>query len=151
MVLCFEPLTLSLTHPGTYTHAPSHFYKEKIHQLDSWSFLFLTSLWSFMSLCISNKLSHFNANVGGGLFPLGVLFDNMGHWCYSHITHKHQSMYVLTDMLCDIDNACPEVQHKHLCQIQIHHRHTRAHGWTDGRTSDQRRPWTLYIGRWLTS
>lgn len=68
-----------------------------------------------------------------GMFPLAVLFDNMGHWCCSHVTHKHQSMCVLTDLLFDIDKACPEVQHKHLCQIQIRHRHTRAHGWTDGR------------------
>lgn len=83
----------------------------------------------------------------GGLFPQAVLFDNMGHWCCSHITHKHQSMYVLTDLLSDIDKACPEVRRKNLCQIQIRHRHTRTHGWT----SDRHRPWTLFTGCWLTS
>lgn len=59
LVLRFEPLTLSLTHPRTYTHMlPLTFTKRKIHQLDSWSFLFLASFWSYMSLCISTKLSH---------------------------------------------------------------------------------------------
>lgn len=59
VVLRFEPLTLSLTHPRTYTHMlPLTFTKRKIHQLDSWSFLFLASFWSYMSLCISTKLSH---------------------------------------------------------------------------------------------
>lgn len=110
-----------------HTHAPSHFYKEK--NPPAWQLILPFScllLILHVSLHFHQALSHFHTHFfkKRGLFPLAVLFDNMGHWCCSHITHKHQSMYVLTDLLSDIDKACPEVQRKNLCQIQIRHRHT---------------------------
>lgn len=152
---CFEPLTLSLTHPVTYKPMRSLTYtKRKSTSLTVDPSFFLppsdpTCLFAFPPTSL--KVSHtFPCFWKGGPFPLAVLFDNMGHWCcfsrntqtpvhvcFDRSTLRHWRGLPWGTAQTSVSNPDSSQTHTHI----------RMNGWT----SVRRRPWTLFTGWWLTS